>query len=247
MVWGEAEMSDEKPIVNNEFDVVEDGGTDTSILCPDCGARVADARRLEYHSKNCPAKTKKESTVKVAAPERSKTNPPPKKSNVTPISGDPKKQLIAQRTRAWGAALYNDVNPVINTMAKTYVGVPDEWCNGVVAQFQAPDGKVVTLWDPPLSNRLKFSEGDCDRIAKAMATFSVSPTGMFVAAWIESNAGLIALGSAGIVAAKFGWGLAKTKAEVAQLKELLAQQAKPSPGNDPNSSVKEPPASASAA
>jgi hypothetical protein len=215
----------DKPIVNNEFDV-----EDASVLCPDCGTRVADKNRLTYHEKTCPAKVKAQSTMKVDTARTNTAKSAPTKSTPTKApepakkQDDPKKILIAQRTAKWGASIYNDVNPVVYTMAKAYVQVPDEWCEGVIGQFQQPDGKVVTLWDPPLKKRLQFSEGDCERIAKAMATFSVSPTGMFVAAWIENNAGLLALGAAGIVAAKFGWNMAKTKAEVAQIKQVMEQQ-----------------------
>ena len=248
-MWGKVDMSDifttdDEPVAPSK----SEPELDKSVVCPDCGLRVADSGRLAYHAKTCPEKVKKESTVKVVQPERSKTKAPSSKVSQFPsaTSSDPKKQLIGQRTAKWGRLIYEDVNPVIYASVKTFVGVPDEWCEGTVAQFQDAAGKVVTLWDPPLKDRLRLSEGDCNRIAKAMATFSVSPTGMMIAAWVEHNAGLIALGTAAVVSAKFGWGVAKTKAEVAQLKELMASQQQPSPSHDPASTVKEPPASAAA-
>lgn len=158
-------------------------------------------------------------------PAEKATKAPAKKVAArTPAPADPKKALIQRRTDEWGSRFYEDLNPVIYSVAKGYVGVPDEWCNGVVFRAMDAKGNEVKLWDPPLKNRLQFSEDDCRKIAKACATFSVSPTGMLVAAWVENNAGLIALSTAAFVGAKFGWNLMRTKTEVAQFKEVMAQQ-----------------------
>lgn len=148
---------------------------------------------------------------------------------VVPISDDPKKQRIAERTERWATYLYDDFNPLLVSGVSQFAGIPEPWLdggpnNGAPIQLQTPEGKVLTFWDPSLRSQLSFSQKDCKKLAKSGAIFAESTMGQVVTAWLEHNAHFIALGSALMVAGAYGWRVMRIKTEVGQLKELLQRQ-----------------------
>lgn len=152
-------------------------------------------------------------------------------ASITPIGEtDPKKALIADRAEKWGKYLFDDFNPMLVSTASTFAGIPEPWLDGGPGQdgsplrIPTPEGKVLTFWDPSLREQLSLSEKDCNRIAKAGATFSVSPMGQVLSAFLENNAHYIALAGALAAAGSYGWRLMRIKGEVTQLKELVEQQ-----------------------
>ena len=157
---------------------------------------------------------------------------------VIPIgSGDDvKKQRIEERAQRWGQYLYNDFNPMLVTGTSQFIGVPEPWLKGgpgvsednqpCPVQIPMPDGKTVTFWDPTLEKQLSLSKQECNRIAKAGATFAESPMGMALDAWLQHNAHYVALAAALWAAGSYGWRVMRIRTEVAQLKELIEQQSK---------------------
>jgi hypothetical protein len=211
--------------------------------CSACGQEFEDPRRYEYHiDHGCPAKTssttfKVSSDRKVAsAKTQPKTEPttsikkeePKKVSSIR--SGTPVTTLDGvrlQRKNEWSKYIYKDLNPMLFSGIKSYCAIPEGWEDGIVFEGIHPEtNKPIQLWNPSLRQRLTFSEKESEKLADAAARFSISPMGIAVTAWLESNAGLIALGMAAFVAAKFGWKVMQTKAEITQMKEIYAQQQK---------------------
>lgn len=146
---------------------------------------------------------------------------------ISPI--DPKKERIVQRTQEWGTYLYKDFNPLLVSGVKQFAQIPDTWidggpANGAPLQFQTPDGKVLTFWEPPLKEQLSLSEKDCMKLARAGANFAESPMGQALTAWLEHNAHWLAVGAALLVAGSYGWRVMRIRTEVAQLQEVLKAQ-----------------------
>lgn len=215
---------------------------ETVVLeCPNkgCDKTFTDQKRYEYHLTSCsfgrPSST--QFRVNTSSPTSLPTDKPKAEPKAEPTKAAAKKVtpittatnsndvLREQRKQEWGEWIFNDGNPMLFSVAKQFVGIPDGWeDNPQVAQFQMPDGKVMTFWNPTLKQRLTFSEGDSYKLADAFARFSISPMGQAIYLWINANGALIAMGMAAYVAAKYGWKLMQTKAEIAQIQEALKQQ-----------------------
>lgn len=211
------------------------------LVCPypDCGQTFTDPRRYDYHINSCvknPVRSNTVFTVNRNAPEKPKepvakaeekprtTSTASKKVTTLPNVSSQNDIIRLERTEKWTKYIVKDFNPMLYSAVSTYAGIPSEWADAVIFEGQGPDGKVIKLWDPSLRTRLTFTEGEAEKLAAAAARFSISPMGMAISAWIESNAGLIALAAAGFVAAKYGWRVMQTKAEVAQVKDMMQKQ-----------------------
>lgn len=150
---------------------------------------------------------------------------PAKKPEAPKIPVEEATDLKSLRAKEWGKWLYNDANPLLMKGTQQICQVPDDWMSGVVVKLINPQNqKEIVFWDPPLEQRLKLSEKECNTLARAAAEFSISPMGMAIAAWVKANSQLIAMGSAMFVAGAYGWRLMQIRTEVAQLKELQAQR-----------------------
>ena len=205
---------------------------------PECGQEFTDSRRYDYHLSTCVKNPNKNQTVfKVNRESPAKDKVPASTSEtVKPATSAPKKvtniptpsnssdAIRARRSEEWGRYIVNDLNPLMFSAVKSYTGIPDGWEDGVIVEALGPKGEPIKFWDPSLRTRLTFSESEAKRLADAASRFSVSPMGMAIHAWIESNAGLIALALAGFVSAKYGWRVMQTKQEITQLKEVMTKQ-----------------------
>lgn len=193
--------------------------------CDVCGQRFDSLRRKEYHINNMHTSTKftvVNEPAEVKTPPKKESKAAPKVASVTKITNP--EALRLERKQKWSQWIYKDANPVIFSGVKQFAAIPDGWEDQVIAEFVTPDGKTVKLWEPTLRQRLTFSESDSEKLADALARFSVSPMGLAITAWIEANAGLISLALAAWIAGRFGWRVMQTKAEIAQFKEMLKQQ-----------------------
>jgi hypothetical protein len=162
---------------------------------------------------------------------------PPKGRGVT-LSGT-KNTVVKQRTEEWKSWIYEDLNPLLVKYTSQFVGIPDnppelaaqgvpnQFLHGVVlAAIHPQTNKPITFWDPPLYDRLSLSESKAKKLAAAAAEFSVSPMGVAIVTWIETHQFMITMGAALVVAAQYGWVLMQTKAEVAQVKQIIEEQTK---------------------
>ena len=205
-----------------------------SKKCPECDLPFNDERRYEYHV-STHKKANTSFTVSTAPPAEKKdpivtppsTSKPSASANKVTSIKKPSANDEAKEVRKieWTNFIVKDANPFLFNMVQQYAGIPNEWCDGVVASFQDPaSGKVINLWEPSLREQLMFSESDASKIAEAAARFSVSPMGQAIYFWLEANAGMIAIGTAAFVMAKYGWKVVQTKAQVTQFKEAMKMQ-----------------------
>lgn len=226
-------------IDTEEEDTVEEIQTIT-LKCPNegCTAPVfTDPKRYQYHLDNCPKGRPTSTTFRVNTdpPERKAETPkketPKEASKVTKLPIPPQAtatdKLKIERKERWTKYIVDDLNPFLFTTTTQFCSIPPELMQpGLKLQGQNPQtGEVITVWDSStLKEKLTFSEKDANKLAEAAARFSISPMGMAITAWIESNAGIIALGLAAWVAGRYGWRVMQVKQEVTQLKAVMEQQ-----------------------
>lgn len=167
-----------------------------------------------------------------------------------------RRRRVSLRRAEWSKALRADVNPALVRFGASFIGAQELWLDlkpppemprgGVgLAQVSGPDGKptLVPIWNPPLRERLELSSSQADRLARAAAEFAETPTGLALLGWVDSHAGLIALGLAGYVAASYGFGLARMRVEVGQINKqlaVIAEQGIPTPGSEDGAEAVEP-------
>lgn len=136
-----------------------------------------------------------------------------------------KESVIADRTVKWTHFVLDDFNPLLLKATQSWCNIPDYWLDNRILQAIDPaTNKALIFWEPTLRTRLELSEKKAKTLAKAAAEFSVSPMGVAVVTWVETHQFMIAVGSALFVAAQYGWTLMQTKAEVAQVKNIVEQQ-----------------------
>lgn len=232
----DSDMSDTTitPSVNDSFTTVEPNEQDR-INAATKAKEILEARKAESKTvfkvgDKPPDRTTPRAPINsnVDTKASATTTKPAPKSNVTSINTID--LLKNNRKSDWAKYIYKDLNPLLFSGVKSFCDIPDGWEDQVVAEFQTPaqqkagKGETTKLWEPSLRTRLTFSEKDSEKLADAAARFSVSPMGIAITAWLEANAGMIALGIACWIAGKYGFNVMKTKAEIAQFKEALQQQ-----------------------
>jgi len=134
-------------------------------------------------------------------------------------------EVINQRTEQWKTWIIEDANPLLLKATQTWCQIPDRWLDDKILSAIDPNtNKALVFWDPPLRSRLELSEKKAKTLAKAAAEFSVSPMGVAIVTWVETHQFIISVGAAMVVAAQYGWTLMQTKAEVAQVRNIVEQQ-----------------------
>jgi hypothetical protein len=131
------------------------------------------------------------------------------------------------RVDRWTMAIYRDVNPALVKGVSTVAQIPPEWLDAknVPVIMQTPDGPaVVHMWQPTLRSRLTLDRDQSKAIAKGLAEFAETPTGMLLVTWFEAHAGIITLAGALWVAGKYGWSVMALRTEVAAVKGQMAEQ-----------------------
>jgi hypothetical protein len=134
-------------------------------------------------------------------------------------------EIVRQRTAQWSNWIIQDMNPLLLKATQTWCAIPESWLDNQVLQGIDPNtNKVFVFWDPVLRTRLELSDKKAKSLAKAAAEFSVSPFGVAIVTWVETHQFMIAVGTALVISAQYGWMLMQTKAEVAQVKQIVQQQ-----------------------
>lgn len=203
-----------------EFQVVEENGN-RSIEIPDPTPSAKSTDEATKVNVNRPIPPPKPIS-RIPQTETAKT--PPKTAQRMPAKAPEEIPLVELRANQWTKYIIEDLNPLLVKGSQGFIGVPDEWMDGVVAKGLDAKGNEITFWTPPLKERLAFSEKEAKSLAKAAAQFSISPMGQVITVWIKSNAQLIAMAGALYVAGSYGYRLMQLKQQADQLKNLMEAQ-----------------------